>query len=477
VNKYLSEQPNFDLKRLRILSLDLTRATDTFSQELCARLLRGYLSHPKVLQELLCLEALATCGVKVHYPKSSNLEILGRSERGILIGNPSSWFLLNMFTRFFWELSGFITREFRKTSAEVLCENLARLHLAKFPQGSFADPLTNRCGDDQISLCSPKRAAVFEGLLPLGGGIISPGVHLRSESYGIYTKQLCFLDREQRKASFVDILRARQLSTPDSRIPGKKEVPPSWSRGLVATRETSWWDGPVRKGALTFLHWRYHRFLSYARALGLEPYLPRVFGGMEFPHYQREVRFLSGKTKRMLSILLRNDISLEHLMGYDRLGALWNPVLYGNEVAEKARFFLESLLKEAPTRALSAVLQEAGLETPEYPNIKALRALLRKIPPKDRDWRTFQEFSKELLQGMFTSLSWEYPAASISHVPSLAKVAREFKRVRETILKGDPYEYRPLKVSTFKVLQDRLEFKMNSLVIWGITPEMIGMSF
>jgi len=472
VNQYLKDHPDYPIEKKVILSLDLTSATDTFSQEVCQRILRGFLSEEKI-SEILLLEPLATLGVHVDYSgfQGLGLQDIEVTTRGILMGNPSSWFLLNLFTRFFWELSGFIFRRtHRRPLEEVLNEvSTGNFDFSQFPDRALtADPLTNRCGDDQISLCSPRRALIFERILPLGGGIISPGVHLRSRTYGIFTKQLCSFDRVNRKFDFVDILRARQLSTPDSRLPRSKEVPPSWSRGLVAEKETSWWDGEVRASAITFLHWRYHEFISWAISCSIEVYLPRVFGGAEYPHHTRKVKFLSGKTKRMMSILLKNDLSVEHLKGMVKLGGLWNP-LTSSPMGEGISESLDLYLEMVDTKSLDGICKDSGIPPPIYPDLKGLWkavTLVKALPEyEDEGILTWEEFSKEAAGKLYESFSWRFPAPTIEGTPSLRGIGKRFQRIRQDLLLSDPYNYAPLKVSDMSDLVKRWKFKLNSLMV------------
>jgi hypothetical protein len=476
VNGNLKKFPNKTLDGKVIVSLDLSRATDTFSQDLCKELLEGFIT-PKSPTLIRCLVPLATLGVSISYPKEVEVPDVGVTSRGILMGNPSSWFLLNMFTRYFWELSGYVNRISSRVPLERVLKDItekdfSRWALEKFPDRDiFADPLTNRCGDDQISLCSPRRAMIFERLLPLGGGILSPGVHLRSESFGIFTKQLCCLDRVNRKVVFVDILRARQLSTPDSRLPRKKEMPPSWSRGAVASKETSWWTGPVRESALTFLHWRYHGFLSGVISLGLEPYLPKVFGGLEYPHYLKKPRIISGKTKRMLSILLRNDLSVDHLWNAVKLGGLWNPIMTSGKMAGVIEGYIGETLGSflLETQSFESLCVDLGLTPPPYPDTKSLYRTLeeaRKLSGgKECDWMTFEDFVDEMTGYLYEKFSWKFPAVTIDKVPSLRQISKMFHKIRQEILESDPYEYQPLKISDMSVLLRRLEFKKRSLII------------
>jgi len=478
VNGHLKSHPNFDLSDKEILSLDLTRATDTFHQDLCSAISQGYFFHdssPKILKILL---PLITSSFSVEYPKDSGIQRLDESNRGIPMGNPSSWFILNCFTEFFWDLSGFLAAyaKFLKGTPEEQIERLFKKDgnlRDKFSKGLRAfprilgDPLSSRCGDDQISICGHFRALIFENLLRLGGGIISPGVHFRSKTFGIYTKQFCHLNRDKRELSFVDILRVRALSTPDSRLPGKKEVPPSWSRGKAAFGELEWWLGDelrdkIYRSSSTFLSWRYFDFLKGARSLGIELYLPQPFGGLNYPYYRRDKIKLDGKTKRMLSILLRNDLSLSSLLKNWRLGSLWSTDL-SSKMGEVVAETLEGFLSDLDTSSYERFTFE-DLPKPTYPRWWEIDAYNKRIASIS-NFKPLKEVIDEVSGRLMDVASFNYPGASLKGVPSLRKVASRFQKIRNEILASDSYNYQSLKIQDFRELGKRMDWKMKALLV------------
>jgi hypothetical protein len=477
VNKVLKENPDISLDGLILLSLDLSRATDTFHQDLCRSLSLGFFKDSPMKVRILV--PLATSPLSIEYPRKSRIEKVESTSRGIPMGNPTSWFLLNLFREFFWDLSRFLEanlrhdesfrgkkRNLRGVIKDGKLTGWSLMRMETFPSGAPTDLLTSGCGDDQISLCSLRQALIFESLLEAGGGIISPGVHFRSESFGFYTKQLCKLDRASRSLAFVDILRVRSLSSPDSRLPGKKEVPPSWSRGVAAFKELEWWKGgeyeeSLYRSSCTFLFWKYSKFLKSATSYGLEVYLPQSFGGLNYPHYLREIR-ISGPTKRMLSILLRNDLSLDHLLKSHHLGSLFSadsesPM--GRWVEEA----LEGLVSSAETRSFQGFPYSSP--QPIYPKWWTLEAVTNEITLNFPEWKPLDVVLKDISASLYDSASYRFAGPTIQGVPSLRSISSRFKRIRKAILDSDSYRYAPLRIEDFRELEKRRDWKVKSLLV------------
>jgi hypothetical protein len=271
----------------------------------------------------------------------------------------------------------------------------------------------------------------------------------------------------------VDILRSRSLSTPDSRLPGAKEVPPSWSRGIAASRELAWWDGSVYQGAATFVWWRYHEFLSRCIRLGLEPWLPRRFGGLEFPHYKKKLEIISPKTRRMVSILLRADLNLENLLDLESVGSIWNPTFSGL-MGQVSQEILRRIVTVLEVSNLDVLADDLGMSvTWEYPKwwtLKEPTDVLRK-----EGWIPLKTFLKELNGAILERMAYLYESPRIDKVPSLQRISRSFKSLRDKIISRDPYRYRELRSASFQELQKRLDWKLLVVFVKG-KPEEIAKS-
>jgi len=472
-NKFLESRDEAFLKDRVLLSLDLTRATDTFHMDVSSQLLSGYLSDPSTPLLVRVLGPLSTSSMEVLYEDlEDDVEPMATS-RGIPMANPSSWFLLNLFNRFFWELSGALLREAPGRTIDQIIRNLLKGRFSKMKfRRTGGDPLTSRCGDDQISLTTKRRALLFERLLPFGGAIISAGVHMRSASFGTYTKQMCFLDRKSKKLRFLDILRVRSLSTPDSRLPGKKEVPPSWSRGIAASRELAWWTGPVYAGASTYLWWRYHEFLESAIRLKIEPWLPRKFGGLEFPHFRKEIQFLSPKTSRMLSILFRSDYNIENLLSLESLGSLWDPS-YSGDLGKKTNKVVKYVLSRGSFMNIERARADGflnGVETEIYPKWWTLAPIEERM--KEHGWMPLKDYLSDLRGQVQGLLSWSSDLPAIEKVPSLRAISRKFLQTRSKILSRDSHVYQKLQAASYDELCKRLDWKLKVVYVWG-SPSMI----
>lgn len=478
-NKYFKEHPEYDLTDKILLSLDLTRATDTFHMDYTKALSEGFFKGSPKLIRMLSL--LVSSPFSVEYPSEEGIPLLERANRAIPMGNPPSWFILCSFNRSFWAMSKFLEsctshfhggasrdrRILKRIFKDGELSEWAQSELKRFPvKVSWDEPLTSLCGDDLIAICTTTRALIFEELVKMAGAIISPGVHFRSESFGIYTKQFCHLDKVKREIHFVDILRVRSLSSPDSRLPGKKEVPLSWTRGTAASRETEWWTGSEEKDSIyrsscSYLFWKYHEFIKRSRCLGLEIFLPQSFGGLGYPHWKREVR-LQGLTKRMLSILLKNDLSLKHLMWSTHLGSVWD-VKYHAPLGTWVRNCIDLLLESAQTHSYEFFNVDAP--KPEYPKWWELDTYTSKITEMLPEWKPLDVVLKDLEATLYDVGSYRFEGPTVLKVPSLKSVSRSFLAIRKKILDSDHYKFLPLKITDFREVEKRRDWKRKSLMV------------
>jgi len=334
LNKMMAKMSEADFKDWELNSLDLKNATDTFSLELMRSLSEGVLAGaPPIIRWLNSIflgpvrVTMDKCSPYYRRLKPEIQEILKEGysrKRGPLMGDAPSWALLNLHNQFLWHLAG--------CSQAVLPENplLAKWEDFKFPTSveTWIDPWTSRCGDDQASIARADRCRRFEALLTLCGCKIGVGSHFGSSKRIFYTKNLLELSFKNGtpSISYIDILRIRQIVGPDSRLPGKKEIPTEWSRGPALSNELRWWKGDPYLGASLAAFYLHYSFIQRCQRAGIEPFLPRKLGGLGFPYFDPErIPIYSSRVRKAVSHLTRDDTSLETTIASLFLEDFWNP--------------------------------------------------------------------------------------------------------------------------------------------------------
>nr|UJQ92654.1 MAG: putative RNA-dependent RNA polymerase [Narnaviridae sp.] len=171
-----------------ILSADLTAATDTFHRDLVEALMKGLIRAVGLTGEFAELSLrLATGEYTLQYPDGSTVQ----TQRGILMGLPTTWPLLCLANLFWLDW------------AESLAIRKRPL-LPRLPVGTAGTGLPPRprviprsrkeaaaiCGDDLLAVVRPEVADLYEDRARVCGARFSKGKHLRSARYGIFTEEI-----------------------------------------------------------------------------------------------------------------------------------------------------------------------------------------------------------------------------------------------------------------------------------------------
>lgn len=152
------------------LSADLSVATDTLAISIAQALFRGYCKGAR-LQDKFLKTGLRLIGpMRVQYSDGTEFT----SVRGILMGLPLSWFILNL------------TNLFCADSA------IADVRRALSHGGVTIGRQPFRvCGDDLFSVWHPKCVATYEkNIRETGMRFSSAAKHLRSSTYGVFTEKI-----------------------------------------------------------------------------------------------------------------------------------------------------------------------------------------------------------------------------------------------------------------------------------------------
>ncbi|AAC98708.1 RNA-dependent RNA polymerase [Saccharomyces 23S RNA narnavirus] len=155
----------------RLLSADLTSASDRIPHDLVKAILRGIFSDPDRRPpgtSLADVFDLVLGPYHLHYPDGSEVTV----RQGILMGLPTTWPLLCLIHLFWVELSDWAPARPNHSRGFVLGESF------------------RICGDDLIAWWRPERIALYNQIAVDCGAQFSAGKHLESKTWGIFTEKV-----------------------------------------------------------------------------------------------------------------------------------------------------------------------------------------------------------------------------------------------------------------------------------------------
>lgn len=159
----------------QFLSADLTSASDLLPLDLVASVVRGLVRSAPYLPEdaIHALWLLSGPQRVVWRP----LGITGRTERGILMGLPTTWCLLSI-TQLFWASEGWrsIWSGVPRAPPNVALPSYT--------------PATAICGDDLVAWWPIRAIQAYEAVATRCGAEFSAGKHARSSKYAIFVEEI-----------------------------------------------------------------------------------------------------------------------------------------------------------------------------------------------------------------------------------------------------------------------------------------------
>jgi hypothetical protein len=308
-------------KDYRFLSLDLSCATDTFSQLICRGLLNGIIDSVRAInlplwKQFCVLKQDVASNSLIYYPGLKDKPIV-KQVRGILMGTPESWTILNLYLEFFDRLSE-KTWELVQDSSRLESWSDPVIQMASdrlLPIKDTPGVCKERCGDDEVKYGPKGPLQHFVKLLKLSGAVPSVGTNCISKTTCVFTETIARI-YPGKGLYWIDILRIVGLVDAKglNRLPKLKEVPRLWFRGLAYTSALKWWNANEwqRIGAKAIKlwgHWLMVKFLADVHRLGLQPYLPQRFGGLSLPHPGgRELSHIPTRYRQVLQYVIRDDV-------------------------------------------------------------------------------------------------------------------------------------------------------------------------
>jgi len=326
----------FSLRRKRILgrlwglSSDLSSATDETYREVYQNLLEGcrrsLLKRIKEGCTFLSMIPLASLSTRLNWACESAVEVKGGSseegkgwfgleqKRGFLMGNPVSWFLLNLLNL----MSVHLSRTHPQGPDKTLLQDLPSVEVLEKGERYFRrEAWTKVCGDDLLTLTSLTSAHAYGSWITRFGNRLSEGAHIISPHTLIFVEDVAI--REDRTKGFTPLdvvfLKSITLGRENKGDAGinVKKVPPLYSRGEALRRsmiylpqpgEEDSFRGKERRRALAgLLYQAYRRTYESLRKAGVPLFLPRWCGGLEVPYYQGDSRAIRTTNKKILPYL------------------------------------------------------------------------------------------------------------------------------------------------------------------------------
>jgi hypothetical protein len=371
-----------------------------------------------------------------------------RTTCGLLMGIPTSWLVLNIYTKFGGDLA---RARFNKVDLSV----------------SYNSCNIRICGDDKIGTLGEGEAYLQDKVMEDDlNALVSPGVDSLSTSHGVFCESLVSFNLIEHKADWVDVYRPKAFIGPIDRIPGWKETPPLWVRGSSCSPGLSWASDAMRKEISTWVNWDLSEFSKELRLIGIPIFLPTWLGGFEMPHFKNDPGSSSDKSDtRMCSIVLRDDQSLEGLRHIWGLSSIWN-VNYYSPLGEKVRSEVDEHLGYMGSSGVSLNsigvqlgILPAGTSAP-YMDWKTMDEI--KKAAFDAGYLPYCDYVKEVENIYYSKYCFDFPPSSVSYVPSLRRVSKSFNLLKKEILASDFHHYAPLKGSIYDWAK-RKDWKMSSL--------------
>jgi hypothetical protein len=304
VNYALRKMPNGEVN-----SLDLTAATDNFSKDLCASLYEGFTANCPPLIRELGRETFRP--VTLIYRWKDGVERVRSTSRGILMGDPVSWSILNIHNIFLWRLAD----EVDAYTGKVLLARLSDFSGFKVPKTEPDQVGVVRCGDDQAAVAPPQRCRNFEALLNSVGAVISVGAHFASQDFVFYAKSIYM--KCEGKFTYYDIFPTRFVTGPQRTRPGERQIPAWWHIGSATETGVSWFHAGFESRKTEFDHafwvagWFFRKAIRNLLHMGIEPFLPRELGGLGFVSARRKFIAITPLGKAVWDMLLRDDVSVK----------------------------------------------------------------------------------------------------------------------------------------------------------------------
>jgi hypothetical protein len=316
------------------------------------------------------------------------------------------------------------------------------------------------CGDDVISLGTKEYHRRVNAIINCLGGIPSEGTNLASSIGGIYceahlVKGVC--TDPWSVIEYCDIIRIKSLCKPDgARLPHIKEVPPFWTRGDAAAATIKWYPfgSDERNFAARWLQLTNRGHLSHLIAKGLCPYLPKIFGGLNYPVSDKSVVGV-GVSKHLHDIIVElasDKRLLTPLMiaEMEPLGRLWTLDEAASEYAAQDHQQLLNFASKINMSSIDITDLSAELDL-TIREIRFRQKFSSRFTSNGETYISVLGALTEVRMRLIGNRGLLQSVPVIGDVPNLSKIARRFKEIVGQIKPS------PLQVEVFSEYGDLVD--------------------
>jgi len=400
------------LTALELLSLDLSRCSDLILGSLNRGFMRGfyYGSRARDSKLLQTIWMLNSDSRRIVY-RDSDLSDITSDIGPPMMGDPPTWWVDNMYTKFASMLArDLLDKGISLSGARNPLELSVLLkRIGYVPTWDFRPSLRVRCGDDEVALATPEANQAVIDIYPLIGGQVSLGTNVRSDHFGVYceahiVKGDC--SSPNNVIGYVDILRIKSITKPDApHNSEERDVPPLWTRGKAAQSSLGWWSASSEEYQLvsSVLHQELFDDINHAYSQGVQCYIDPALGGLGYPCKLEDAwRRSNLVTKGMIEALATyqpTGMDLEIMSVLSEQSSLFTVVVGGNpyyvEDSESILAITTQLGQNHGFMTKESLAALGGLNSTEYPcsHWKDFRNPFQ-VPQCGGRWLSFLEGSR-----------------------------------------------------------------------------------
>jgi hypothetical protein len=295
---------------------------------------------------------------------------------------------------------------------------------------------------------------------------------------GVFTENPYTLDFKRCNVYYLDSVKVKSLTTPEDRLPGKKEVPVLWNRGSAVSdglKSLQWQEKNIQKRQclLSNAYYRYYNFIQMLIAFGIPPHMPKGLGGWGLDHYKgKNLRRTTGKYRAALKVIFRDDQSVNNLLDTESMGSIWSPLSFsphGEEAERRVRAIFENGTREEVT-SISSLVQRGLLELDpplEDFKVKTLaKNLSRILKVVGGEWYTFKEAYSVGTSRIRSRLGWlKGDLRKRFKPPPLKVLGKKLEKICDSIISRDPSSARRSAPIKSEDLSDRLFWRSSCVLV------------
>ena len=277
-----------------LLSTDLSRCSDLILPSLSRALQEGFNEGADIYKNkfLLHISTLLYAERTITYEKGpEELPELTKARLSPLMGDPSTWIVNNLYTKFV-VLVGRYRHRLPADQKPFYLQRLDDMSSNELISIMLSQGLAVYCGDDVLAdVKSPDEAESIKRMFVETGGKISDGTDILSSDRAVFCEFIFkkgFMEGQGSYLQFQDVVRIKQLTRPQT-VQSFQTVPPCWTIGKTSQNSLKYINKKTEEGLLLYntmievIVFNNHRFIQDCRRFGLKAFFPTELGGAGYP--------------------------------------------------------------------------------------------------------------------------------------------------------------------------------------------------